>query len=79
MDPVQPAPTETTPSVEVRGIILGDNHRVAIVKRPSSPQTVDVAVGSDIDGWTVAEILARGIVLRRNDRVITLSMPEPGH
>ena len=67
VNPVQPAAVEATPNVEVRGIIFGDNHRIAIVKRPSSPQTVDVAVGSEIDGWVVSDILPRGIVLRRDE------------
>ena len=79
VDPVQPtAAVEQTLNVEVRGIVVGGNHRIAIIKRPSSPQTIDVAVGSDVDGWTVDEIRPRGIVLHRDSRTVTLSMPEPG-
>ena len=79
IDPVQPTTAvEQTLNVEVRGIVVGGKHRIAILKRLSSPQTVDVAVGSDVDGWTVDEIRPRGIVLHRDSRTITLSMPEPG-
>ena len=77
--PSTPAATEAPPpSVEVRGVIYGGDRRVAIVKRPQDLQTMAVKVGGQIDGWVVAEIHPRGIVLERGGRSITLPMPEPG-
>ena len=72
------APNDPRPNVEVRGIIVGDNRRIAIIQRPAGAQTMRVAVGGEVDGWTVTDIRRRGIVLQRDSRTITLVMPEPG-
>jgi hypothetical protein len=67
------------PNFELRGIVYGQYHRVAIIKNYQDGQSAEIAVGGDIDGWTVAEIEPRRIALRRDALNYTLQLPEPGH
>ena len=53
--------------------------RIAIVKRPSDAAFMRLTPGSKIDGWTVSEIEPRAVVLRRDDRSVTIGMPDPPH
>ncbi len=65
------------PDLAVSGIIIGPEKRIAIVKRLNDAVFMRLAPGNQIDGWTVTEIDARAVVLRRDDRSVTIGMPEP--
>ena len=73
---IAPAPV-MAPDLAVSGVIVGTDTRIAIVKRPSDAVFTRVTRGSQIDGWTVSEIEPRAVVLRRDDRSVTIGMPEP--
>ena len=75
---IAPAPV-MAPDLAVSGVIVGTHTRIAIVKRPSDAVFTRVTPGSQIDGWTVSDIQPRAIVLRRDDRSVTIGMPEPAH
>ena len=67
------------PDLAVSGVIVGTDTRIAIVKRPSDAAFTRLTPGSKIDGWTVSEIEPRAVVLRRDDRSVTIGMPDPPH
>ena len=67
------------PNLELRGVIVGHDRRVAIVKHPQDAKTTDLSIGDRIDGWVVMAIQPRTIVLHRDFRSVALDMPEPGH
>ena len=66
------------PNVQLSGVILGADKQVALLKRLGSPTALSVAVGGLVEGWTVTAIGARAVVLQRNDRSVTVALPEPG-
>lgn len=67
------------PDLAVSGVIVGNDTRVAIVKRPTDAVFLRLTPGSKIDGWTVSAIEPRAVVLRRDDRSVTIGMPDPPH
>ena len=71
------APAVMAPDLAVSGVIVGTNTRVAIVKRPSDAAFTRLMLGSTIDGWTVSNIEPRAVVLKRDDRSVTIGMPDP--
>ena len=76
IEPVVPPPPP--PRLQLSGVIIGSGKRVAIVVRLGDAKTLSVEIGSQIDGWTVAAILPRGITLRRDARDFMVELPEPG-
>ena len=70
-------PPVMAPDLAVSGVIVGTGTRIAIVKRPSDAVFTRVTPGSMIDGWTVSEIDPRAVVLKRDDRSVTIGMPDP--
>ncbi len=70
-------PPMMAPDLAVSGVIIGTEKRIAIVKRSNDAAFTRVSPGSQIDGWTVSEIESRSVVLRRDDRSVTIGMPEP--
>ena len=72
-------PPVLAPDLAVSGVIVGTDPRIALVKRPSDAAFMRLTPGSKIDGWTVSEIEPRAVVLRRDDRSVTIGMPDPPH
>lgn len=71
-----PAPV-MAPDLAVSGVIVGTDTRIAIVKRPSDAVFTRLTPGSKIDGWTVSAIEPRAVVLKRDDRSVTIGLPDP--
>ena len=74
---VMAPPPVIAPDLAVSGVIVGTDTRIAIVKRPSDAVFTRLKPGSMIDGWTVSAIEPRAVVLRRDDRSVTIGMPDP--
>ena len=72
--PVLPPPA---PNLTLSGVITGGGGGVALVRRPQDAAPIHVALGGTVDGWTVAEIRPRAIVLRRDARSVTVDLPAP--
>lgn len=51
-------------NVALIGIIMGPEERIAIVRTPSSPTTVNARIGKTLDGWEFVEIEADHVVLK---------------
>ncbi|WP_237481961.1 hypothetical protein [Lichenibacterium dinghuense] len=75
--PVLPEPAPSAPDLTLSGVIAGGGGGVALVRRPQDGAPVRVALGGQIDGWTLSEIRPRTVVLRRDDRSVTLDLPTP--
>ena len=76
--PVLVPPPAPPPDLTVSGIIVGGGTGAAIVRRATDAAASRITLGSQVDGWTVAEILPRSIVLRRDDRSVTLELHAAG-
>ncbi len=72
--PVLAAPP---PNLTLSGVITGGGGGVALLRRPQDAAPIHVALGGTVDGWTVAEIHPRAIVLRRDARSVTVDLPAP--
>lgn len=70
-------PAAPPPNVALSGVIVGAGGGVALLRRPTDPVPARVALGAKVDGWTVAEIHPRSIVLRRDTRSVTIDLPAP--
>ena len=75
--PVAPPVSLPPPSIALSGVISGGGIGVALIRRPQDAVPIRVALGGQVDGWTVAEIRPRAIVLRRDDRSVVISLPAP--
>lgn len=74
-----PAPPPPPPSLALSGVILGPGTTgIALLMRPGSPQAMRVALGGQVDGWRVAEIRPRAVVLTLADRSVTVTLPDAG-
>ncbi len=71
--PLAPSP----PNLALSGVITGGGGGVALIRRPQDAAPIHVALGGTVDGWTVAEIHPRAIVLRRDARSVTVDLPAP--
>ena len=74
-----PAPPAPPPRLQLSGVIVGSGKRLAIVTNLDQSKTFSVEIGNQIEGWTVARVNPRGITLKRDDRVVTVELPVPGH
>lgn len=72
--PAMPAPP---PDLALSGVIAGGRGGVALLKRPGDAAPVRLGLGGHIDGWTVAEIHPRAIVLSRDARSVTVGLSAP--
>ncbi len=77
--PTVVAPPLPPPNLMLSGVITGGGGGIALVRRPQDAAPIHVALGGAVDGWTVAEIRPRAIVLRRDDRSVVVDLPTPGH
>ena len=76
--PALPAPPPPAPNLSLSGVITGGGVGVALLRRPQDTAPIHVALGGAVDGWTVAEIRPRAIVLRRDARSVVVDLPTPG-
>lgn len=76
--PSLPAPPLPPPNLTLSGVITGGGTGVALIRRPQDAAPIHVAAGGSVDGWIVAEIHPREIVLRRDARSVTVALPSPG-
>lgn len=84
--PAPPAPLDApapialpppAPDLTLSGVITGGGGGVALLRRPQDAAPIHVALGGTVDGWTVAEIRPRAIVLTRDARSVTVGLPSP--
>lgn len=75
--PAMPVPPPPPPSLTLSGVITGGGGGVALLRRPQDAAPIHVALGGTVDGWTVAEIRPRAVVLRRDARSVTVDLPAP--
>lgn len=75
--PAMPALPPPAPSLTLSGVITGGGGGVALLRRPQDAAPIHVALGGTVDGWTVAEIHPRAVVLRRDARSVTVDLPAP--
>lgn len=72
-----PALPDPPPNLALSGVIAGGGGGVALLKRLGDAAPVRVGLGGRIDGWTVAEIHPRSVVLARDARSVTVGLPVP--
>jgi general secretion pathway protein N len=71
--PVVPDPHATPPDLHLIGVIVGSDEQRAIVKRAREVKSFGVAAGDQIDGWTVAHIEPRQIILQHDEKSATIA------
>lgn len=82
--PPEEKPRQTTetlrqrppPDVALNAIIIGSGVQVAWLKRAKETKAFPVKTGADVDGWSVATIAPRHVVLSNNTQSITLEFPK---
>jgi general secretion pathway protein N len=62
---------------DLTGVVLGEEHTVAILQNRETQETVHLKQGESADIWSVAEIGARHVVLRAEGRQVRLQLFEP--
>ena len=67
-------PVAPPPDLTLSGVIVGAGGGVALLRRPVDAAPARVALGAQVDGWTVAEIHPRSVVLRRDARSVTVDL-----
>ena len=70
-DPSRPS----TPNIALSGVIVGPGGGVALVRGPRNAAPVRVRLGATVEGWTVAEIRPRAVVLHRDGQSATVDLP----
>lgn len=75
--PAMPNPASSRPDLTLSGVIAGGGGGVALVRRPQDGAPTRLALGGEVDGWTLAVIRPRAIVLRRDGRDVTVELPAP--
>jgi general secretion pathway protein N len=73
-----PAPPPP-PNLTLFGILIGTDGPSAIVRGAPSEKVVRVRVGDQVDGWKIARIGERQILLSRDDRSVTFTMFTTSH
>lgn len=68
-------PAPAGPDVALSGVIAGGGGGVALLRRPQDAAPVRLGLGGTLDGWTLSEIRPRAVVLRRDDRAVTIDLP----
>lgn len=76
--PVVEAPVETAADAPaaLRGVIISESERSALLQVRRQAEAVWVAEGSSVGGWAVTEILADRVTLRRGDETRTLLLKD---
>jgi hypothetical protein len=73
------APPAPPPNLTLFGILVGTDGPSAIVRGAPSEKVVHVRVGDQVDGWKIAQIGERQIVLSRDDRSVIFKMFTTSH
>jgi hypothetical protein len=71
--PVPEAPTMRNneappPDMKLSAVVIDAGRRFALLQRFPAGGTVRVAQGDVVDGWTLSEVRADGVTLRKNDQ-----------
>jgi hypothetical protein len=74
VDPQPVDPKPVPPSLVLLGVLLDAGQPSAVVRGAPSEKTVRVRVGDELDGWKIAQIAERQLVLARDDRSVTFTM-----
>jgi hypothetical protein len=77
--PVAAPPPPPPPKLTLLGILLEGGEASAIVRSAPAEKSVHVRVGDEIDGWKLAQIAERQIVLSQDDRSVTFTMFDGNH
>ena len=56
------------PDIKLSAVVIDDGQRFALLRRFPAGDTVRVAQGDAVDGWTLSEVRADGVTLRKNDQ-----------
>ncbi len=66
------------PSSTLTGIIYGRGNQLAILQEAGTGRSVSIKVGDEIEGWTVAKVLPRRLVLEHDGERHEMKLKEPG-
>jgi hypothetical protein len=72
-------PPAPPPNLTLFGILVGTDGPSAIVRGAPSEKVVHVRVGDQVEGWKIARIGERQIVLSRDDRSVIFKMFTTSH
>ena len=61
-------------SYELTGVVIGTDVQVAIFKNRDTQETVHLRQGENLDAWSIEEIAQRHVILRQDDRQITMEL-----
>ncbi len=76
IEPEEPPAPEAAPAPEVKkpplevvvsGVIMAESRQFALVRRQAGGETLRLAKGDTIDGWTVGSVLPDRVVFRRDE------------
>jgi hypothetical protein len=67
------------PDLALFGIVVDAEGASAIVRGTASAKAINVRVGDEIDGWKIAQIDERQVVLSLDERSVTFTMFNGGH
>jgi general secretion pathway protein N len=73
----KPAEPENPPLV-LMGTVVSSEKRVAIVFNRTTRQVIRVREGAEEQGWRVRLVSPRSAVVEKDDRSVTLDLPNPG-
>ncbi|MEJ1159972.1 hypothetical protein [Prosthecomicrobium sp. N25] len=68
-EPVQP------PAAQLMGVVIGGDMRMAVFA--DNGRTLTVRQGEEIEGWTIADVQRRAIVLERDGETLELKLRDP--
>jgi hypothetical protein len=74
-----PPPPPPPPKLALFGILVEDGEASAVVRGAPAEKAMHVHIGDEIDGWKVAQIAERQIVLSQDDRSVTFTMFDGNH
>jgi hypothetical protein len=76
---VRAPPPAPPPNLTLFGILIGTDGPSAVVRGAPSEKVLHVRVGDQVDGWKIARIGERQIVLSRDDRSAIFKMFTTSH
>jgi general secretion pathway protein N len=77
--PIVSRPTEPeNPPLALVGTVVSSEKRVAIVFNRTTRQVIQVREGAEEQGWRVRLVSPRSAIVEKDDRSVTLDLPNPG-
>jgi len=74
-----PKPKEAErPQLSLVGTIVGDDEGFGIFLDQSTKAVVRLKVGENFQGWKLRSVQGRETALEKDERVVTLALPQPG-